>query len=72
MGWLGDRVWQMGVGAVLVVAGVCVVYVAAVGEPPRRPAMWIGVVLFITGLLIPLLARAFEATQETTGAEGET
>lgn len=64
MDWIRDRVWQLGIGALLVLAGAWLAYSAAAAESPRATSMWIGLALIFLGLLLPLVTRLVEHLQE--------
>lgn len=70
MPWYKQRVWQMGLGALMVLAGAVIVYLAA-SESVRTGLMWVGLVLLFLGLTVPLLTRIVEAQQEKDGERGE-
>lgn len=71
MSWFRERVWQMGLGALLVLIGSLLAYQAAVGESTNDVLMWAGLVLIFLGLLIPLVTRFIEQDQEKKGERGE-
>ena len=71
MSWIHERVWQMGLGALLVLIGALVAYQASAGETVNSVLMWIGLALIFIGLLIPLITRFIEADQEEKGERGE-
>lgn len=71
MPWYQKRVWQMGLGALMVLAGAVLVYLAAAGEPVQSGLMWVGLGLIFVGLFVPLLTRVLEAAQEKEGERGE-
>jgi uncharacterized membrane protein len=57
MRWLQERVWQMGIGVLLVLLGVVLVYTTAAAEPVNRTLMWTGLALIFTGFFIPLISH---------------
>jgi sterol desaturase/sphingolipid hydroxylase (fatty acid hydroxylase superfamily) len=69
MSWLKERVWQMGIGAVLILLGALLVYLGAAAAPVNNLLAWGGLGLIFIGLFIPLAIRFIEALQEE---EGET
>jgi hypothetical protein len=71
MPWYKQRVWQMGVGTLIVLLGAFGVYTAAADEPVQTGLMWFGLVLIFFGLAVPLLTRLIEAQQEKEGERGE-
>ncbi len=71
MPWYRQRVWQMGLGALMVLIGAVVIYMATVDDPVRSGLMWFGIVLLSLGLAVPLLTRMLEAQQEKEGERGE-
>jgi hypothetical protein len=71
MSWWKERVWQMGLAALLILAGAVLVYPAAAQAPVNQGLLWLGLILIFVGLAIPLLARLVEHDQEETGEEGE-
>ena len=71
MAWIHERVWQMGLGALLVLIGSLLAYQAAADEPVNGALMWIGLGLIFIGLLVPLITRFIEADQEKKGDRGE-
>jgi hypothetical protein len=72
MQWIKERVWQMGIGAIVVLFGALLIYLSSAAEPINRSLMWVGLPLVFAGFLIPLFARWVETKQETEGEEGET
>jgi quinol-cytochrome oxidoreductase complex cytochrome b subunit len=72
MNWLKERVWQMGIGGLLVLLGALAAYWAAASEPVKAGLMWAGLISIFVGLAIPLVIRFFETLQEEKGEEGET
>lgn len=71
MPWYRQRVWQMGLGTLIVLLGAVVVYLAAAGESVRSGLMWLGLGLVFFGLAVPLLTRLLEGEQEKEGERGE-
>ncbi len=71
MPWYQKRVWQMGLGALIVLLGAFLVYTAAANEPVQIGLMWFGLILIFFGLSVPLLTRFLEAQQEKEGERGE-
>jgi uncharacterized membrane protein len=71
MAWFRERVWQMGLGALLILLGALLAYQSAAGEPVNNTLMWVGLGLIFIGLLIPLVTRFIEADQEKRGERGE-
>lgn len=77
MGWLAQRVWQLGIAVVLTLLGAWLIYVGTggyVGTVGRadEALLWIGLALVFVAMAIPLLSKLYEATQEARGEEGET
>lgn len=64
MDWIRDRVWQLGIGALLVLAGALLAYSASAGGSPRPMLTWVGLGLVFLGLLLPLITRLVEHLQE--------
>lgn len=71
MSWIHERVWQMGLGALLVLIGALLAYQAAARESVNSALMWVGLGLIFFGLLIPLITRFIESEQEKKGERGE-
>ncbi len=71
MPWYRQRVWQMGLGTLIVLLGAVMVYLAAAGDPVRSGLMWLGLGLVFFGLAVPLLTRLLEGEQEKEGERGE-
>jgi NhaP-type Na+/H+ and K+/H+ antiporter len=71
MPWFRQRVWQMGLGALLALLGAWLTYTAAAGMVVREGLMWAGMAMIAIGLLIPLITRFIEAAQEKQGERGE-
>jgi uncharacterized membrane protein len=71
MAWIRERVWQMGLGALLILLGALLAYQSAAGEPVNSLLMWVGLGLIFIGLLVPLVTRFIEADQEKRGERGE-
>jgi len=71
MPWYRQRVWQMGLGALMVLVGAVLIYAASAAEPVRAGLMWVGIVMLSLGLAVPLLTRIIEAQQEKEGERGE-
>lgn len=72
MDWLKKRVWQLGIAALLILAGALLIYTAGTGEV-NETLLWVGLGVTWVALAIPLLSKAFhsQATQEQKGEEGE-
>ena len=71
MAWIHERVWQMGLGALLVLIGSLLAYQAAAGEPVNSILMWVGLGLIFVGLLIPLITLFIKTEPEENGERGE-
>lgn len=71
MAWYKERVWQLGIGALLVLAGTVVTYLSGAGETVSGPGVWIGLVLIFIGLAVPLIEKLVNEIQERQGEEGE-
>jgi uncharacterized membrane protein len=69
--WIHKRVWQMGLGALLVLIGALLAYQSAASEPINSALMWVGLGLIFIGLLAPLITRFIERDQEKQGERGE-
>jgi quinol-cytochrome oxidoreductase complex cytochrome b subunit len=72
MGWIRERVWQMGIGILVLLAGAGLTYAASAPEPVNTGVMWIGLALIFLGALVPLFIKALVAAQEARGEDGET
>ncbi|HSJ53223.1 MAG TPA: hypothetical protein VLC52_05700 [Anaerolineae bacterium] len=70
MDWIKKRVWQLGIAVVLAVIAWWLMYLAGTGEP-NQGLLWVGLALFFLAMLIPLLSKLYQATQEQEGEEGE-
>ena len=66
MGWLAERVWQLGLAIVLAFAGAALVYVGAADDASvlRDPVAVIGLALFFVALAIPLASKVWQAVDE--------
>lgn len=70
MSWLQKRVWQLGIGTLLVIIGVVLVYTAGVGEP-NDALIWTGLVLAWVGLAVPLASKALGFGKEEEDDEAK-
>lgn len=57
MHWVKERVWQMGLGAAVVLLGALLIYLSAASEPVNRTQMWSGLLLVFAGFLGPQFTR---------------
>ena len=64
MGWLAERVWQLGIAILLVFVGAALIYVGATERAELGPLGLIGFGLFALALAIPLISKAVTAAQE--------
>ena len=71
MAWLKERVWQLGIGFLIAIIAMVLLYQSGTNGFDRT-SFWIGLILFFVAIAIPLFARLFEAVQENEGEEGET
>jgi len=69
--WIKQRVWQMGIGAILILVGSWLIYAGAAGQAFNDFIFWLGFAFVLIGLLIPLIIKAFESAQEKEGEAGE-
>jgi hypothetical protein len=71
MDWIKQRVWQLGIAILLALLASAIIYFAGVVNI-NTTLLWLGLILYLLAMLIPLLAKIFEAIQEEKGEEGET
>lgn len=70
MTWIRKRVWQMGIGTLLVLAGVVLAYTAGVDDT-NTTLLWAGLILAWVGLAIPLASMLFGEEEEEEAEEEE-
>lgn len=70
MDWIKERVWQLGIGILLALVGVTLIYLGGVNGVGGA-VLWLGLILFFIAMAIPLAAKVFEAVQEARGEEQE-
>lgn len=61
---LRDRAWQQGIAILLVLAGSILIYLGARDMQSSGATAWAGMVLFATGIAVPLAAQLFRASPE--------
>ena len=62
MTWIKQRVWQLGIAAVLILVGSVVIYLT--NSATSNPFFtWVGLGLTWFGLLIPVLSKIFGSDQ---------
>jgi uncharacterized membrane protein HdeD (DUF308 family) len=71
MSWLKERVWQMGIGALLVLVGSLLIYPAAVSEDVNQVLLWAGLFLIFAGLAAPLIIRFLDKNQAEEDEEAD-
>lgn len=71
MEWIKVRVWQLGIAIMFALTGAVIIYLAGTDEV-NQTLLWIGLILFLIAMAVPLIAKIFEAVQEAQGEEGET
>lgn len=72
MSWLQKRVWQLGIGTLLVIVGAVLAYTAGVDDA-NTTLLWVGLILAWVGLAIPLVSKLIGSgeSEERDGAEGD-
>jgi hypothetical protein len=68
--WLRERVWQLAVAIILALIGSVVIYLAGAGEP-EETLLWLGLLLFFAGMIIPLLIKLYNVLQGEEDNEEE-
>jgi hypothetical protein len=71
MDWIKQRVWQLGIAIILALLASVIIYFAGVVDI-NTTLLWLGLSMYLLAMLIPLLAKIFEAVQEENDEEGET
>lgn len=73
MDWLRDRVWELGIGILLVIVGAALMYLdgADDGEMALIGLGGIGMVLFALALAIPLVRKAVQVAQDDEASDEE-
>ncbi|MGD9617927.1 MAG: hypothetical protein AB7H90_22435 [Alphaproteobacteria bacterium] len=66
MAWLRDRAWQQGIAILLALAGAVLIYFGARPAGELGGVALTGIVLFATGIALPLIVELLRMHREDT------
>ena len=70
MTWIKKQVWQLGIAALLLLAGTIIIYISGTNGEDRM-LLWVGLGLVWFALFIPLLSKAFGAKTASEDEEDQ-